>query len=232
MASIVVLTGAGISAESGIQTFRGRDGLWENHRIEEVATPQAFASDPTLVHRFYNARRQQLLSADVAANSAHEALARLEREYAGEVTLVTQNVDDLHERAGSQRVFHMHGELLKSRCGYCSDIQPCTDDLSVALQCQACQRSGALRPDIVWFGEEPFYMSEISIALQQCTLFVTVGTSGNVYPAAGFAQVAAQSGAKIVELNLEASNTPGSFDETRFGSATDIVPSFVDELLR
>ncbi|MEM7257798.1 MAG: Sir2 family NAD+-dependent deacetylase [Pseudomonadota bacterium] len=232
MGSIVVLSGAGISAESGIQTFRGSDGLWEDHRIEEVATPEAFATNPTLVQRFYNARRQQLLSNEVTENTAHLALARLQQEHSAAVTIVTQNVDDLHERAGSLDVLHMHGELLKSRCSHCDDIQPCDSDLSIEDQCRDCNRTGTIRPHIVWFGEMPFYMEEISTALAQCELFITVGTSGNVYPAAGFAQIAAQGGAKIVELNLEASNTPGTMDETRLGRATDIVPAFVNELLR
>ncbi len=226
----MVLTGAGISAESGIRTFRGSDGLWEEHRIEEVATPQAFARHPALVYRFYNERRQQLLSDTVQPNAAHHALARLEREYKGTVNIVTQNVDNLHERAGSHKLIHMHGELLKSRCVSCGDVAAGVVTLDQHDQCRVCNHRGVLRPHIVWFGEVPFQMEEIAELLAHCTLFISIGTSGNVYPAAGFAKIAAESGARTLELNLEASSTPGNFDEARYGPAGTIVPLVVDEL--
>ncbi len=228
--SVVILTGAGISAESGIPTFRASDGLWENHRVEEVATPEGFARDPQLVHRFYNARRQQLLADDIKPNAAHTALAELESAFDGSVLLVTQNIDNLHERAGSQSVIHMHGELLKSRCLSCGDVEKCTWDLTVESRCQRCD-SGKLRPHIVWFGEMPFDMDRIDTALLACDLFISIGTSGNVYPAAGFAQRAASAAAYTVELNLEESNTPGQFDRSLFGPATKLVPEEVMKLI-
>ena len=229
--SIVVLTGAGISAESGIETFRASDGLWESHRIEDVASPEGFINNPALVQRFYNARRQQLLSASINENAAHVALARLEANHSGSFLLVTQNIDDLHERAGSEALIHMHGELLKNRCTSCGTVAPCVEDISVEDLCSTCQARGTLRPHIVWFGEMPFQMERIQRALLQCDLFISIGTSGNVYPAAGFAQQAAQAGAYTLQLNLEASNTPGQFDRSLFGPATELVPAVVDQLL-
>ncbi len=230
--SIVVLTGAGISAESGIQTFRASDGLWEAHKIDEVATPEGFKKDPALVQRFYNSRRQQLLGSDISENAAHVALAKLEATHTGSFTLVTQNIDDLHERAGSQSLVHMHGELLKSRCTSCCTVADCVKDLSVEDHCDHCGTQGSLRPHIVWFGEMPFEMDRIQQALMQCDLFISIGTSGNVYPAAGFAQQAAHAGAHTLQLNLEASNTPGSFNQSFFGPATELVPEVVDKLIR
>jgi NAD-dependent deacetylase len=229
--SVVVLTGAGISAESGIRTFRDSDGLWENHRIEAVATPQAFAENPAVVHRFYNARRQQLRSAEVQVNAAHKALARFESEYDGTVLVVTQNIDDLHERAGTRSLIHMHGELNKSRCVVCDDISICADQLSTADCCVRCTSVGSLRPHIVWFGEVPFAMEAIAAAISACRYFISIGTSGNVYPAAGFAQLASSVGATTIELNLEASNTPGGFDETYHGLASEVVPALVERFL-
>ncbi len=232
-ASVVILTGAGISAESGLSTFRGPGGLWEGHRIEEVATPEAFARDPALVHRFYNLRRRQLLDPAVQPNAAHRALARLEREWPGEFLLVTQNVDDLHERAGSRRLLHMHGELLKVRCLSCGDVREWRHDLERSECCPACGHMGTLRPDIVWFGEMPKHLDRIYTVLGSCDLFVAIGTSGQVYPAAGFVEVAReQAGARTVELNLEPSAVSHLFDEHRFGPASLTVPEFVDGLLR
>jgi NAD-dependent deacetylase len=231
MARIVILTGAGISAESGIRTFRAADGLWEDHRIEDVATPEAFRRDPALVHRFYNMRRRQLLSDGIAPNAAHEALARLERELPGEVVVVTQNIDDLHERGGSTVVLHMHGELLTSRCLGCGKVVPARDDVDAASVCPACGAAGRLRPNIVWFGEVPFGMDRIQAELEGCELFAAVGTSGNVYPAAGFVQFADAVGAHTVELNLEASLVHSQFKEVRRGPATEVVPRWVDEVL-
>ena len=226
-ASIVVLTGAGVSRESGLATFRDADGIWAKVRIEDVATPEAFARDPARVHDFYNARRLQLRAPDVEPNAAHIALAELERKHTGGVLVVTQNIDDLHERGGSRNVLHMHGELGQQRCAHCGAAGPAPDTLSVDQTCRDCGQAGGLRPDVVWFGEMPYHMDRIDAALDRCTLFVSIGTSGNVYPAAGFVQQAKQSGAHTVELNLEPSDGASLFDETHYGPATDIVPRFV-----
>lgn len=226
-ASIVILTGAGISAESGLRTFRDANGLWENHRVEDVATPEAFHRNPALVHRFYNERRRSL--AAVQPNAAHLALARLEREWPGGVLLVTQNVDDLHDRAGSRALLHMHGELLKGRCLACRAVLDWPGDMDPDSRCPACRR-GAVRPHIVWFGEMPLDMERIYQALDRCGLFAAVGTSGHVYPAAGFVE-AVGPGARTLELNLEPSRVADAFQEHRVGKATDLVPAFVAELL-
>ena len=222
--SIVVLTGAGISAESGLSTFRLKDGLWDNHSVEDVATPEAFARNPALVHEFYNARRQQLNS--VTPNAAHEALARFEKNFMGNFLLVTQNVDDLHDRAGSRNLIHMHGELLESRCISCDVITRINHDLTPGSVCSTCQRKGTVRPNIVWFGEMPLAMEQIYTALTHCDLFVSIGTSGNVYPAAGFFQEAKAAGALTVELNLDPSECASGFDIRRYGPATRLVPEF------
>ncbi|MCA3263163.1 MAG: NAD-dependent deacylase [Telmatospirillum sp.] len=229
--SIVVLTGAGISKESGLATFRDPDGIWASVRIEDVATPQAFVRDEARVHAFYNARRQALRDPALQPNDAHMALAILEANWTGEMLLVTQNVDDLHERAGSQNVRHMHGELGKARCMACAIVAEVDGDLGVNSVCPACAAKGGLRPHIVWFGEVPFHMEEIEEKLANCALFVSIGTSGNVYPAAGFVEIAAAHGARTVELNLEPSATSSAFAERRLGPATQIVPQFVAELL-
>lgn len=229
--SIVILTGAGISAESGIATFRASDGLWEDHRPEDVATPEAFEADPDLVHRFYNARRRQLVGGDVEPNAGHVALARLEHELDGDVLLVTQNIDDLHERAGSRRVLHMHGELLRSRCADCGAVSDFRGDVDGTTRCPVCGTEGAMRPHVVWFGEIPLGMEDIIRALEHCDTFASIGTSGNVYPAAGFVQLARESGAHTVELNLEPSWTNTDFAETRLGPAGTTVPQWVDEVL-
>lgn len=228
--NIVILTGAGISAESGIQTFRAADGLWDNHRIEEVATPEGFAANPALVHEFYNARRRQMHDANVQPNAAHHALARLEQAYPGNVLLVTQNVDNLHERAGSKKLIHMHGELCKIRCQQSNKVFDWLDELSTKSLCTCCAQPGNLRPHIVWFGEMPLLMDEIYSALEACDLFVSIGTSGQVYPAAGFVQVAKSVGARTVELNLEP--TSSVFDASFNGLAGTIVPTFVEGLLK
>lgn len=228
--SIVILTGAGISAESGVATFRDADGLWEGHRIEDVATPEGFARDPALVHQFYNLRRASLKA--VSPNAAHEALARLEREWSGDCLLVTQNVDDLHERAGSRSLIHMHGELRKARCVACEMVHPWTDDLDQKSRCSRCGAAGQLRPHICWFGEIPFEMDTIQDALFRCDIFAAIGTSGVVYPAAGFARLAAQSGAKeLVEINRESTAISPVFTQHLTGPATEQVVSWVDELL-
>ncbi len=226
--NIVILTGAGISAESGVPTFRGPDGLWEGHRVEDVATPQAFHRDPALVQKFYDARRAAL--ARVEPNAAHRALARLDGEWPGELLLVTQNVDDLHDRAGSRRMLHMHGELKSALCSKCGAASRWETDLSGNPKCPRCA-AAALRPDIVWFGEMPYHMAAIEAAIEACDLFVSIGTSGAVYPAAGFVQWAAAAGARTLELNLEPSAGTPLFDEARHGPAGTLVPAWVEELL-
>lgn len=230
--SIVVLTGAGISVESGLPSFRGAGGLWHGHRLEEVATPEAFSRQPALVQRFYDERRRQLLADDIAPNDAHLALAELERGWPGEVLVVTQNIDDLHERAGSTSILHMHGEILKARCLDCSEVCPWLIDLETAHICPACGAADRLRPHIVWFGEMPLGLDRIYQALEQADLFLAIGTSGQVYPAAGFVQAVREIGrARTIELNLEPSAVHGQFDEQRIGAATDVVPALVTELL-
>ncbi|MCC5985386.1 MAG: NAD-dependent deacylase [Rhodobacteraceae bacterium] len=223
---IVILTGAGVSAESGLGTFRDKDGLWTKYDLEEVATPQGFARNPALVHDFYNARRANLLAA--APNPAHAALARLQRARPGLVTLVTQNVDDLHERAGALEVIHMHGELMRARCAACGHVWDAPEVMAPDDPCPACA-APATRPDVVWFGEYPYHMERIADALARADLFVAIGTSGQVYPAAGFVQEAAMAGARTLELNLEA--TAARFDAVRTGPASVIVPEWVAELL-
>lgn len=228
---IVVLTGAGVSAESGIRTFRASDGLWEEHRVEDVATPEGFARNPDLVHRFYNARRRQLLESRIQPNPAHLALAALERAEGVDLLLVTQNIDDLHERAGSRKLIHMHGELLKMRCSISGQIYPLTADLNHSEVCPCCGLTETLRPHVVWFGEMPLQMDEIMAALACCDLFVAIGTSGNVYPAAGFVREARSHGAHTVELNLEPSNVNWDFAEHHYGPASTIVPDYIEGLL-
>ena len=228
--NIVILTGAGISAESGLKTFRDNDGLWENHRVEEVATPEAFEQNPSLVYRFYNARRAQLQQDDVNPNAAHEALAKLEKAFGSNLMLVTQNVDDLHERGGSQSVYHMHGKLLSARCAISQQTFDWSDSFDHTTKCPCCNRV-TLRPDIVWFGEMPMYMEEIYDALSKADVFIAIGTSGNVYPAAGFVQIAKESGAHTIEANLEPGVTNALFDESLTGPASHIVPQWVDQLM-
>lgn len=226
---IVILTGAGISAESGVKTFRDADGLWEGHDIHEVATPEAFERNPALVQRFYDERRAQVQA--VEPNAAHTALARLAQEFSGRVTLITQNVDDLHERAGSPNVIHMHGELLRAWCLACDRRAEWAGTLSDGPSCPHCSEI-ALRPDIVWFGEMPYHMDAIEEALATCDVFAAIGTSGVVYPAAGFAQVALSMGAHTVEHNLETSAVTSIFAEVHSGPATKTVPEWVGELLK
>ena len=228
MPRIVVLTGAGISAESGVPTFRDGDGLWEGHRLEDVATPEAFEAQPEVVQRFYDARRRALRG--VEPNDAHRALAELERHLGDDLLVVTQNVDDLHERAGSTRVVHMHGELLKALCAECGARTPWEGDLLGVDACAGC--GGALRPDVVWFGEVPYDMERILTALAECEQFVSIGTSGAVYPAAGFVQQARAYGARTLELNLVPSDGTAFFDDARHGPASALVPAWVADLLR
>jgi len=225
---VVILTGAGISAESGIRTFRAADGLWENHRVEDVASPEGFRRDPATVYRFYNERRRQLVSGDVHPNAAHIALAKLEEALGDDFLLVTQNIDDLHKRAGSRRLLPMHGELRKARCARCEALAEWDGDFDAQTACPACGAT-ALRPHIVWFGEMPLYMDEIHDALIRCDVFAAIGTSGNVYPAAGFVQLAR---GRTVELNLERSLVHSNFDEVITGAATQIVPQWAEQLLK
>jgi NAD-dependent deacetylase len=230
--SIVVLTGAGISKESGLDTFRDADGIWAKVRVEDVATPEAFARDPARVQEFYNTRRRGLLNPNIQPNAAHRALARLEAEWPGDVLLVTQNIDDLHERAGSRNLRHIHGELLKQRCAACGDVRDCRADLAVTMVCEGCGKPGGMRPHVVWFGEMPLELDEVYSALTRCDTFISIGTSGNVYPAAGFVAEARANGAHTVELNLEPSVGRSLFAEAETGPASTIVPAYVERLLR
>ncbi|MDZ4308594.1 NAD-dependent deacylase [Allopontixanthobacter sp.] len=232
ISNIVILTGAGVSAESGIDTFRAAGGLWEQHRVEDVATPEAFARDPELVLRFYDMRREAIQTKQ--PNAAHQALARLEREWSAQpgrnVLIVTQNVDDLHERAGAKNVLHMHGTHFNAWCTACDARLGWTGPLIHRPPCPACE-APALRPDIVWFGEMPYRMDEIYTALGRADLFVSIGTSGAVYPAAGLVRQAREMGARTLELNLERSQGSRWFHETRLGPATRVVSEWVDELV-
>ena len=225
---LVVLTGAGISAESGVPTFRDAGGLWEGHRVEDVATPEAFERDPDTVHRFYDARRHAAASVD--PNPAHLALARLERQLGDDLLVVTQNVDDLHERAGSSRVVHMHGDLLTALCNSCGARSPIVADLIERPPCPECGER-MLRPDVVWFGEMPYELDAIDEALLACDVFAAIGTSGAVYPAAGFVMTAAEADAATIELNLASSEITPLFDEVRHGPASVVVPAWVDEIV-
>ncbi len=231
---IFVLTGAGVSAESGLGTFRDKtgDGIWARFDPMRLATPEAFARDPQTVLAFYDARRRNLRSA--APNAAHLALAQLGRglaEQGGRLTLVTQNIDDLHERAGSTDVIHMHGELLKARCQECGSIRLWPDDLTPSHACPGCGGAGSLRPHVVWFGEMPLRMDDIDNALRRADLFVAIGTSGAVYPAAGFVADARAFGVPTCEINLEAADNADCFDEARYGPASETVPAWVEEFL-
>lgn len=230
--NIVVLTGAGISRESGVHTFRDSDGIWSKIKVEDVATPEAFAADPEGVQAFYNERRRQLLSLEIQPNSAHRALARLEAAWPGHFLLVTQNIDDLHERGGSRQVVHMHGELLKGRCSRCLSVFACRGDLGLESVCGFCGAVGTVRPQVVWFGEVPLELDRIFDAVADCDLFVAIGTSGQVQPAAGLVSEASRNGAQTIELNLEESAGTGLFDRHVRGRATEVVPEFVERILR
>lgn len=229
--NIVILTGAGISAESGIKTFRAQDGLWENHKIEDVATPEGFARDPDLVQDFYNQRRRKLQSESIQPNAAHITLGKLEQELEGNVTIITQNIDNLHERGGSKQVIHMHGELLKARCSVSNQVIEHKDDIMSGELCHCCQIPAQMRPHIVWFGEMPLRMGDIYSALETADLFISIGTSGVVYPAAGFVHDARMHGAHTIEINLEPSAVESEFEEKRYGKASIEVPRLVEEIL-
>jgi NAD-dependent deacetylase len=232
MNRIVILTGAGISKESGLDTFRDADGTWSKVPLEDVATPEAFARNPEKVHEFYNARRRTLRNSNVTPNAAHRALAELEKAWNGELLLITQNIDDLHGRAGSGNLVHMHGELMKARCVGCGAASAWFGDTGADSVCPACGESGGMRPHVVWFGEMPLEMDLIYERLAVCDLFAAIGTSGVVYPAAGFVQEARRAGAHTVELNLEPSDVHSLFAERIYGPATEIVPAFAKDLLR
>jgi len=227
--SIFVLTGAGISAESGIQTFRGSTGLWEGHRVEDVASPAGFQRNPALVFEFYNVRRAKIQ--DAQPNAAHLALARLERDFQGTVTVVTQNIDDLHERAGSRNIIHMHGEAMKARCQKCEAVAVWKNNLDETSVCPECRASGSLRPHIVWFGEIPLFMDEIYLALSKAGLFISIGTSGKVYPAAGFAEAASRHGIRTIEVNPDSTEISPHFEEHLRGPAGLKVTELVGKLL-
>ncbi|WP_151669898.1 Sir2 family NAD+-dependent deacetylase [Nitrincola schmidtii] len=230
---VVVLTGAGISAESGIRTFRDQNGLWEDHPVEDVATPEGFQRNPNLVYQFYNMRRAQLLDASVVPNAAHQILAEFEAEHiarGGHFTLITQNVDNLHQRAGNQRIIAMHGQLQSALCSVSGLSIPWTNDLTAEHHCQCCETPSSLRPDIVWFGEVPYQLDDCFEVVSKADLFVSIGTSGKVYPAAGFMQVAQESGAETVELNLE--KTSSAFDQGYYGPATEVVVDFFSRLMQ
>lgn len=235
--NIVILTGAGISAESGIKTFRDQNGLWENHRIEDVASPIGFKRDPKLVYNFYNARRAQLCSDEVAHNDGHRAIAKLIKEHKGQVTLITQNVDDLHERAGEEiglpenHVLHMHGELQKMRCTKSEQVFAAPVSFNEEDKCNCCQEKGNLRPHIVWFGEIPFHLDFAFEVLSQCDLFISVGTSGLVYPAAQFVAMTPET-CKKIEVNLTDTNISSQFDRTLFGEASKVLPPLISDILK
>ncbi|MEM1278280.1 MAG: NAD-dependent deacylase [Pseudomonadota bacterium] len=229
MEHIVILTGAGISAESGLGTFRDADGLWTKYDLEDVATPQGYQRNPDLVLEFYNARRENC--SDAAPNAAHYALARLAREFDGKVALITQNIDDLHERGGSPEVIHMHGELMRALCASCSHQWDWRGSMRLSDPCPACSAKGAVRPDVVWFGEMPYHMERIIELVGTATLFVAIGTSGAVYPAAGFVTEARAAGIETLEINLEPSDVAGQFDRRILGPASETVPTWVASLI-
>lgn len=229
---IVILTGAGISKESGLDTFRCADGIWSRVRLEDVATPEGFTRNPSLVHEFYNARRSTLANPEIVPNPAHASIARLEQEWPGEVLVVTQNIDNLHERAGARNVLHMHGELTKVRCDICETVVEWFEDLSTEHVCGSCHAAGRMRPHVVWFGEMPIGLDRIYEALSACRVFISIGTSGNVYPAASFvSHVRMYTKAHTVELNLEPSTGATMFAETIYGPASEVVPAFIERLL-
>ncbi len=228
---MVILSGAGLSRESGLDTFRDPDGIWAKVNVDDVATPGAFGRNPARVHEFYNSRRRQLLSGAIHPNEAHFALANLQRSWKGDVTIVTQNIDDLHERADTSGVIHIHGELLKARCSGCRNATHCMGDLGIESRCPTCGTSGRMRPDVVWFGEMPMHMEKVQKALERADLFISIGTSGTVYPAAGFVEIARNAGAHTVELSLEKSLGASLFHEAVYGPATKVVTEYVEHLL-
>jgi NAD-dependent deacetylase len=231
-ARIVILTGAGISKESGLDTFRDAGGIWSQVRVEDVATPEAFARDPERVRAFYNMRRRRHHGLEFAPNAAHAALVKLEQMWPGEVIIITQNVDELHDRAGSKNLIHMHGVIANIRCNYCGHAERSAEDISADIFCAACKRVGGARPDVVWFGETPLELDRIADVLSDCDLFISIGTSGNVYPAAGFVSAVRRNGTHTTELNLEPSEGARVFAEAHYGPATEVVPAYVEAVLK
>ena len=231
--NIFILTGAGISKESGINTFREKDGLWDNYKIEDVCTPDAFKRNPDLVNNFYNERKSQLKSPKIKPNEAHLSLAELEKNCSGEFLIVTQNIDNLHERAGSKKILHMHGSLEHAYCMYCNQKVVLNFKLSTSYKCRNCLNKGMVRVDVVWFGEQPKYLEEIYNFLEKTEVFISIGTSNNVYPAAGFIDYLNQLNKKIFmyEFNLEETIKTSQFDQTYFGPATQTIPKFVEDLI-
>jgi NAD-dependent deacetylase len=227
---IVVLTGAGLSAESGLGTFRDKGGLWAQYDLNEVATPEGFLANPDKVHEFYNMRRKLMI--DAVPNMAHIALARLEKHFAGQVVEITQNIDDMLEKAGCMNVLHMHGTLFEARCMACHVVMQSPPELSTHMQCTSCERRKTLRPNVVWFGEIPMHMDEIANHLVDCDLFLSIGTSGTVYPAAGFVIAAKEAGAWTVEINLEPADNSSMFDEHITGRASEVLPEYIEKLIQ
>lgn len=230
---IFILTGAGVSADSGLGTFRDKGGLWSQYKIEDVASIDGYERDPGKVLDFYNMRRS--VHKSVEPNAAHQALALLQTTWdarGGEVTLCTQNIDNLHEKGGAPRVLHMHGEIGKRRCHACGDLQPNDGELFLELGCEACGRLGLLRPHVVWFGEQPLFMDEIHEALARAELFVAIGTSGAVYPAASFVEYARRARIATLEINLEPSDRANKFADAIYGRAIDTVPAWVNDLIQ
>ncbi|MEZ9823179.1 Sir2 family NAD+-dependent deacetylase [Shewanella sp. 10N.286.45.A1] len=229
---IVILTGAGISAESGLRTFRDQDGLWEEHKIEEVATPEGYENNPELVEQFYNERWQQFHNGSIEPNAGHDALAKLEREFEGKLLVVTQNIDDLHERAGSKRLLHMHGELSKGRCPRSRQTFLLREPFGPTHTCTCCIPAQRLRPHVVWFGEMPIGLDRIQHALDTCDLFIAIGTSGTVYPAAGFVDTANHHGAQTVDINLMPADRHSQFQYHLQGKASEVLPKLVEQILQ
>jgi NAD-dependent deacetylase len=225
-----VLTGSGISQESGLDTFRGEDGLWSDQRLQDVASLEAFRLNPSKIYNFYNQRRRELVTGGVEPNAAHLALAKLQ-EGRDEVLLVTQNVDDLHERAGSKKVLHLRGQLKEALCMACLSVMPWADDLGLGDRCPICKKAGTLRPNIVWLGEKPYHLDDVYEILKQCRVFTSVGASGDVHPASAMVKRARASGLKTMEFNFEPSIKAASFDEGRYGHCVDTVPAWVEEVL-
>ena len=228
--NIVILTGAGISAESGLATFRSTNGLWNNHKVEDVATVEAFFKNPDYVHQFYNEMRPELYNAK--PNAAHLAITKLQQEYPAQISVVTQNVDTLHEKAGSKNIYHIHGQINQIVCLNCGHVFETWGDVSAEDKCEHCAIMGMLKPNIVFFGENLLCMDKVDKLLQTCDLFLSIGTSGVVYPAAGFVQIAKMFGADTFEFNMEETSNNRLFDEHIYGPAGKTLPQFIDELIK
>ena len=226
---IVFLTGAGISAESGLATFRSENGLWNNHRVEDVATIEAYLRNPDYVHQFYNDMRPELFKAE--PNPAHLAITDLQSNYPAQIDIVTQNVDTLHEKAGNKNIYHIHGQINQIVCLNCGHVFETWGDISSEDKCEKCGVVGMLKPNIVFFGENLLYMDKVDNLLKSCDLFISIGTSGVVYPAAGFVQIAKMFGADTIELNMEQTSNNRLFDRHIYGPAGTTLPALVQELI-